>query len=164
MKTKEKKFKLKNKYTRKQLKEIMKTGKPEEDFMDIITSNLTSKEVKMVIQITRELRVEELIENLNINIENYLKTKNKIIKLKPNSKEYNLISKEFKEHKGLYKVKDLLNEYHDIVLKEGIILGMDYGQKFVIEDIQSGRYTKEDLINMNPTELQEYCQEDRDKI
>ena len=164
MKTKEKKFKLKNKYTRKQLKEIMKTGKPEEDFMDIMTSNLTSKEVKMVIQITRELRVEELIENLNINIENYLKTKNKIIKLKPNSKEYSLISNQFKKHDGLYKLEDLLNEYHDIVLKEGIILGMDYGQKFVIEDIQSGRYTKEDLINMNPTELQEYCQEDRDKI
>ena len=163
MKTKEKKFKVKNKYTREQLKEILKTGKPIESFVDLISGNLKEKEVKIIMDITREIRIDELIQKLNINFENYLNNKNKIIKLKPNSKEYSLISNQFKKHDGLYKLEDLLNEYHDSVLREGTIIGISYGKKFIIEDIQNGRYTKEDFINMNPIEIKEYCFEDIDE-
>ena len=34
-----------------------------------------------------------------------------------------------------------------------MIMGSDYGKKFIVDDIQKNRITQEDLLNMNDDEL-----------
>ena len=85
-------------------------------------------------------------------------------KVNPKSKEFHLISYLYKKHKGMYKVDTLLNEYHDDTLREGMLHGMKYGEKFVIEDLQNKKYTLDDIKKMTDEEILEYCEEIRDKI
>ena len=49
-------------------------------------------------------------------------------------------------------------------MKDGLIIGMQYGKKFIIEDIQNHRFTEEDLLNMSEEELNDYCREIREEI
>lgn len=62
------------------------------------------------------------------------------------------------------KVEDLIYKFHDSILKEGMEIGLAYGQKFLVEDIQNKRFSKEDLKNMNEKELKEYYDENREEI
>ena len=89
--------------------------------------------------------------------------KKKVIKLGPKS-EYPLFSTLYRDHDGLYKVETLINEYHDSTLREGMMVGISYGEKFIVEDIQNNRFTKEDILNMGMDEIIEYCDEERDEI
>ena len=45
-----------------------------------------------------------------------------------------------------------------------MLIGANYGKKFIVEDIQNERFSKEDIINMTPEEINEYCDEIRDEI
>ena len=45
-----------------------------------------------------------------------------------------------------------------------MIIGSDYGKKFIVDDIQKNRITKEDLLNMNDDELYDYFYEEREEI
>ncbi len=144
-----------------ELKKIMENPKK---FEEKVGTEITEDDVIIVHEITREARLEEFIKNLDIDCDQYEQTKKRIITLHPKSQEFPLISTLYRNHKGKYKVEDLINEYHDSILKEGLEIGMDYGKKFIIEDIQNKRFTKKDILNMTKTEITEYCDEIRDEI
>ena len=135
-----------------------------EKFKEKLGSEITEKDVGLVHEITREARLNELFEELNIDSDQLERVKRQVIRLTPKSAEYRLFSTLFRDHDGNYKVCDLMNEYHDSILREGMMIGIDYGKKFIAEDVQSGRFTKEDLMNMTHEEIIEYGDEIREEI
>ena len=147
------------------LKEMINDENQFENMKEYIKNHHSPDEFKQVMDIIRESRVEYLlIGKLNIDEEKLIKTKKKIIKLSPQSKEYPLKSVLFREHDGKYKAETLFNQYHDSILKEGYAVGFDYGRKFFVEDIQNGRFSKEDIMKMTEKEIHEYCDEAREEI
>ena len=133
-------------------------------FEDKLEGNVTEKDIELMHEIARESRLNDLFDDLNINKTKIKKLQKKVIKLSPKSKKYHLTSHIFSKHKGLYRVGDLLDEYHDDILRTGMLVGIYYGKKFIIKDIQDNRITKQDLMNMNDDELYEYFYEQREEI
>lgn len=152
----------KDKKRRAEVKEIMDEFDEENPQVD---SRLSENDVQHIHDIARESRMNELlIEDLKIDEEELEKAKKKIIKLSPYSRKFKFRSVIYKDLKGFYKVEVLLNLFHDSILKEGINIGMEFGTKFLIEDIQNKRFSKEDIMNMTPEEIDEYCEEVREEI
>ena len=162
MKTKEKKFKVFNKFTREELKEILNDETQTDYMKKLIDGGLSTKEFNIMFEVMRELRIEGLFEELNIDPEKYNQAKNEIIKLNPESKDLHLVSVLFRDLKGKYRLEELLNKYHDDVLKSGTIFGICYGKKFVIEDLQNGTYTIRDFKKMTKEEMIEYGDKERE--
>lgn len=158
---------MKNKFNRnhnRRREELKKLMENPEKFKEKIGTEVGEKDLMLVHEIARDSRLEELIKNLDIDQDQYEQVKKQVIKLHPKSTEYPLLSTLFRNHKGKYKVEDLIYEYHDSILKEGIEVGMDYGKKFLIEDLQSKRFTKKDILNMSKSDIDEYCEEIREEI
>jgi hypothetical protein len=151
-------------YQKARREKIAKLMENPEKFKEKMGSEITEKDVGLIHEIARDARLDELFDDLNINKDQLEHVKKQIIKLSPKSVEYPLFSTLFRDHDGNYKVEDLINEYHDSILREGMLFGMDYGKKFLAEDIQSKRFTKEDLMNMTQEEIIEYGDEIRDEI
>ena len=149
------------KVTREKLKEMMNDESQIETVQNMIDNQELSFE--MFYEVSRELRLDHLFEKLNVNEKDLINAKKKVIKLGPKSK-YPLFSTLYREHNGKYKVETLINEYHDSTLSEGMAVGIVYGEKFIVEDIQNKRFTKEDIINMSQEEIFEYCDENREEI
>ena len=149
------------KVTREKLKEMMK----DESQIETVQNMIHNQELtfEMFYEVSRELRLDHLFEKLNVNERDLINAKKKVIKLGPKS-EYPLFSTLYRDHNGKYKVETLINEYHDSTLREGMAVGIVYGEKFIVEDIQNKRFTKEDIINMSQEEIFEYCDENREKI
>lgn len=164
MKTKDKDIKIANKYTRKEMKEIINDENKLDFLNELIKSGLSSKEIKTIHNLIRESRIDLLFKELNVNYDEYVHAKNKIIKLKPKSEELHLISVIFRDCNGNYKIEDLLNKYHDAILHDGINYGMDYGVKFLYEDIQNGKYTIDDFKNMTEEDIDNYGRLEREEI
>ncbi|MBQ8018252.1 MAG: hypothetical protein IJ258_09145 [Methanobrevibacter sp.] len=150
-------------YKRRRAK-LEKLMQDPEKFQSLMGTEITEKDVPLVHEIARDSRIEDLIERLNIDKDKFEKARKKIIKLSPNSTECHMTSTLFREHNGNYLVEDLLYEYHDSILKEGLAVGEAYGNKFLLEDIQSNRFTKEDLMKMSKRKIDKYCDEVRDEI
>jgi hypothetical protein len=138
--------------------------KDPEKFKEKVGTEITKKDVGIVHEIARDARLNELFKDLNIDFDELESVKKKVIRLRPKSKEYRLFSTLFRDHDGRYKVDHLINEYHDSILREGIEYGIGYGKKFIVEDIQNNRFTKEDIKNMTKDEIDEYCDEIREEI
>ena len=134
------------------------------DISENIKDKVIEKDLKLFFEIARENRLNNLFEDLNIDKNKLKKARKKVIKLSPNSKNYHLISHIFCNHKGQYHVDHLFNEYHDDIFRNGMIVGIEYGKKFIVKDIQENRITKEDLLNMNNDELYNYFYEEREEI
>ena len=149
------------KVTREKLKEMMN----DESQIETVQNMIHNQELtfEMFYEVSRELRLDYLFEKLNVNERDLINAKKKVIKLGPKS-EYPLFSTLYRDHNGKYKVETLINEYHDSTLREGMAVGIVYGEKFIVEDIQNKRFTKEDIINMSQEEIFEYCDENREKI
>lgn len=154
------KRKLKNKISREKLKKILNDESEVDNMKKIIKSDLSDGDIELIMDISRESRLDNLFENLNINKDELAKAKKKIIKLHPKSTEWPLLSTLYKNHKGKYKAETLFNEYHDSTLREGMVFGITYGKKFLVEDIQNKRFSKKDILNMSEDEIFEYCDED----
>ena len=56
--------------------------------------------------------------------------------------------------------EDLLNEYHDLILRNGTIIGFQYGEKFIFDDLQNNRITIDEIKNMGFDEICEYCEKE----
>lgn len=151
----------KYKIAREKLKELLNDESQVETVQNMIKNNEIPFE--MFHEVSRELRMEQLFEDLNVDGKDLMNAKKKVIKLGPKS-EYPLFSTLYRDHDGQYKVETLINEYHDSTLREGMMVGISYGEKFIVEDIQNNRFTKEDILNMSLDEIIEYCDEDRDEI
>lgn len=158
------KNKLKDRNYLKRREKIEKLMSNPEEFKNKMQSEITSKDFEIVYEIARDSRIEGLIENLGIDKKEYEKAKGKIVKLSPSSTEFPLLSTLYRKHNGKYKVEDLINQYHDSVLREGIEVGIEYGKKFLAEDIQNKRFTKKDIMKMSKQEIDKYCDEIRDEI
>lgn len=151
----------KYKIAREKLKELLNDESQVETVQNMIKNNEIPFE--MFHEVSRELRMEQLFEDLNVDGKDLMNAKKKVIKLGPKS-EYPLFSTLYRDHDGQYKVETLINEYHDSTLREGMMVGISYGEKFIVEDIQNNRFTKEDILNMGMDEIIEYCDEERDEI
>lgn len=151
----------KYKIAREKLKELLNDESQVETVQNMINNNEIPFE--MFYEVSRELRMEQLFEDLNVDGKDLMNAKKKVIKLGPKS-EYPLFSTLYRDHDGQYKVETLINEYHDSTLREGMMVGISYGEKFIVEDIQNNRFTKEDILNMGMDEIIEYCDEERDEI
>lgn len=151
----------KYKIAREKLKELLNDESQVETVQNMIKNNEIPFD--MFHEVSRELRMEQLFEDLNVDEEDLMNAKKKVIKLGPKS-EYPLFSTLYRDHDGQYKVETLINEYHDSTLREGMMVGISYGEKFIVEDIQNNRFTKEDILNMGMDEIIEYCDEERDEI
>ena len=151
----------KYKIAREKLKELLNDESQVETVQNMIKNNEIPFD--MFHEVSRELRMEQLFEDLNVDEEDLMNAKKKLIKLGPKS-EYPLFSTLYRDHDGQYKVETLINEYHDSTLREGMMVGISYGEKFIVEDIQNNRFTKEDILNMGMDEIIEYCDEERDEI
>ena len=158
------KRKLKNKISREKLKRMLNDETELDNMKKIIESELSESDVELIMDITRESRLDGLFDNFNIDKDKLAKAKKKIIKLHPKSTEWPLLSTLYRNHKGKYKAETLFNEYHDSTLSEGMIFGITYGKKFLVEDIQNNRFSKEDIINMSKDEIFSYCDEDWQRI
>lgn len=151
----------KYKIAREKLKELLNDESQVETVQNMIKNNEIPFD--MFHEVSRELRMEQLFEDLNVDGKDLMNAKKKVIKLGPKS-EYPLFSTLYRDHDGLYKVETLINEYHDSTLREGMMVGISYGEKFIVEDIQNNRFTKDDILNMGMDEIIEYCDEERDEI
>ena len=151
----------KYKIAREKLKELLNDESQVETVQNMIKNNEIPFD--MFHEVSRELRMEQLFEDLNVDWKDLMNAKKKVIKLGTKS-EYPLFSTLYRDHDGLYKVETLINEYHDSTLREGMMVGISYGEKFIVEDIQNNRFTKEDILNMGMDEIIEYCDEERDEI
>ena len=151
----------KYKIAREKLKELLNDESQVETVQNMIKNNEIPFD--MFHEVSRELRMEQLFEDLNVDWKDLMNAKKKVIKLGPKA-EYPLFSTLYRDHDGLYKVETLINEYHDSTLREGMMVGISYGEKFIVEDIQNNRFTKEDILNMGMDEIIEYCDEERDEI
>lgn len=162
MKNRKNRRKQKSKIPYEKLKEMMS----DETQTEALEKMILNQEIpfEIINEASRELRLNSLFEDLNVDEADLMKAKKKIIKLSPQSAEYPLFSTLYREHDGKYMVETLLNQYHDSTFREGALVGMNYGQKFIVEDIQNNRFTKEDILNMSKEEIIKYCDENRDDV
>lgn len=162
MKNRKNRRKLKSKITYEKLKEIMS----DENQTETLEKMMRDQDIpyELFYEVSRELRLNRLFYDLNVDEADLMKAKKKVIKLSPESTEYPLFSTLYRDHDGKYMVETLLNEYHDSTFREGVIIGMGYGKKFIFEDIQNNRFTKEDILNMSQEEIIKYCDENRDEV
>lgn len=135
-----------------------------ENFKKYVKGGISETEICIIMEEIRNARLNDFFEDLNIDKEKLEKTKKQIIRLSPTSTEFPLLSTLYRDHDGNYKVEDLFFEYHDSILRDGIMVGMDYAKKFFVEDIQKNRFKKEDIMNMTSEEIEKYCEENREEI
>lgn len=113
-------------------------------------------------EIISELKTQQLdvlIEDLKISREDFEKLSKKIIRIRRNSGEYPFESDVYGKHNGNYKFETLIYQYLESVIREGMIVGMQFGKKFMIRDLQNHRFSREDVENMSEKEIEEYCDE-----
>ena len=156
--------KFKNRISRKKLKKMINDKSQLKNFEKIIKEGLGDGDFELLMDVFRESRMDTLFDELNIDKEKMAKAKKKLVKLNPKSSKCPLISTLYKDHKGKYKVETLIKEYHDSTIRDGITFGITYGKKFIVEDIQNNRFSKEDILNMSQEELFDYCDENWERI
>ena len=148
---------------REKIKRIVEE-EDEEKFKKMIKEELEFEDVQLFLELIREKRMEELYDKLEIDRTKLKKAKSKKIKLSPKSVKWPLLSSIYRDKKGKYKVEDLLFEYHDSVLAEGMEIGIETGKQVVILDIKNGKLKKEDIIRMSEDDIEEYINTNIDKL
>lgn len=158
------KKRMRSKITRAKVKEMLKNQEGLNDLYNLYEYGLKKEDLEITVDILRELRLERLYEDLDIDVEKIAKAKKKVVKIRPKSPKCTLISTLYKNHDGNYKIETLLNQFHDSTLQDGFQIGADYGKKFIIDDIQNQRFSKKDIEQMSQEEINEYCGEIRNQI
>uniref|UniRef100_UPI0025FC7600 hypothetical protein n=1 Tax=uncultured Methanobrevibacter sp. TaxID=253161 RepID=UPI0025FC7600 len=92
----------KYKIAREKLKELLNDESQVETVQNMIKNNEIPFD--MFHEVSRELRMEQLFEDLNVDWKDLMNAKKKVIKLGPKS-EYPLFSTLYRDHDGLYKVE-----------------------------------------------------------
>lgn len=157
------KRRLKNKKLRKKIKEMMENEEPAEELQKYL-KNDDYESFEIFMDVSRELRLNDLFSDLDIDEAELKKAKRRIVKINPKSPKWPLTSTLYRNHKGKYQVETLMNQYHDSVFRDGLVFGLSYGRKFLVEDLQNGRFTKQDILEMNEEEVSKYCDEERKEI
>lgn len=148
---------------REKIKQMM-LNKDTSEFEEFAKKNISKEMFEMMMDVNRELRLDDLFIDLEIDKDELEKAKKTIVKLNLKSAEWPLFSTLYRDHDGKYKVETLMNQYHDSTIRDGIIIGIDYGKKFIVQDLQSKRFSKQDILSMSEDDVSEYCDEDREEI
>lgn len=148
---------------REKIKRIVEE-EDEEKFKKMVKDELEFEDVQLFLELIRKKRMEELYEKLEIDRDKLKKAKAKKIKLSPDSVKWPLLSSIYRDKKGKYKVEDLLFEYHDSVLAEGMEIGIETGKQVVIMDIKNGKLKKDDINRMSEDDIEEYINKNIAKL
>lgn len=157
------KKRLKNKNLHKKIKEMMENDVPAEELQKYLKKD-DYESFEIFMDVSRELRLNDFFSDLNVDETELEKAKRTIVKINPKSPKWPLTSTLYRNHNGKYQVETLMNQYHDSVFRDGLLFGLSYGRKFIIEDLQNGRFTKQDILDMSKEEVLKYCDEDRKEI
>ena len=84
----------------------------------------------------------------------------KSIKLDSKNLNPQIRSRFFKDRTGKYKIKEIIDEYFDLMIDTGMNIGIKVGFRIVIEDIQNGRINFELLKYLSETEIMMYIQKE----
>jgi hypothetical protein len=158
------KNRIRNKRLREKISKMVNSEDEFENFKKYMNNGISSEEFTIIMEVIRESRLNGLFSDLKIDEAKLKKAKRKVIKLSPESSQFPLMSELYQNHNGKYIVEDLMNEYHDSILRDGMIIGMDYGKKFIVEDLQNSRFTRKDIEEMPTEKIHEYCEEIRKEI
>lgn len=153
-----------NLHYRRQRAKLERLMNDPEKFISLIGTEITEKDVALVHEIARDARIDDLIESLNIDKNQFQKARKKVIKLSPNSTECHMLSALFRDYDGKYLVEDLLYEYHDSILREGVMLERHTATSFLLKIFRIIVLAKNDIMNMGKKKIDEYCNEVRDEI
>lgn len=69
-------------------------------------------------------------------------------------------SRFFKEKEGIFKVKEILEDYFELMIDTGAEIGIKVGFGIVIEDIQKDQINYDKLKNLSETEIMMYIQKE----
>jgi hypothetical protein len=69
-------------------------------------------------------------------------------------------SRFFKEKEGTFKVKEILEDYFELMIDTGAEIGIKVGFGIVIEDIQKDQINYDKLKNLSETEIMMYIQKE----
>ena len=84
----------------------------------------------------------------------------KSIKLDSKNLNPQIRSRFFKDRTGKYKIKEIIDEYFDLMIDTGMNIGIKVGFRIVIEDIKNGRINFELLKYLSETEIMMYIQKE----
>ena len=84
----------------------------------------------------------------------------KSIKLDSKTLNPQIRSRFFKDRTGKYKIKEIIDEYFDLMIDTGMNIGIKVGFKIVIEDIQTEKINFELLKYLSETEIMMYIQKE----
>ena len=149
---------------KKQARKGRKKSKHKDSSLGHVMAVEFSKKEHETISELKEEQLNVLVDRLNIDRDLFERISKKIVLIRPNSREYHFESEVYRKHNGKYKVRTLLHQYMESVLKEGMAIGMQFGKKFMFEDLQNHRFSREDVENMTDEEIERYCGEVVDDI
>ena len=98
-----------NKKMREKIKQMM-LNKDTSEFEEFAKKNISKEMFEMMMDVNRELRLDDLFIDLEIDKDELEKAKKTIVKLNLKSAEWPLFSTLYRDHDGKYKVETLMNQ------------------------------------------------------
>ena len=108
----------------------------------------------------KKILFEEFLDEFEIDKKKSKFTTNKKIRLDGGNLKPLLKSRFFKEKKGKYKIKRIIDDYFEFMIDIGLDIGIRTGLRLVIEDIQKDIMPYELLGNLSETETMMYIQKE----
>ena len=108
----------------------------------------------------KKILFEEFLDEFEIDKKKSKFTVNKKIKIDSEKLNPLLRSRFFKDKKGNYKIKKIINDYFEFMIDIGLDIGIRTGLRLVIEDIQKEIMPYELLGNLSETETMMYIQKE----
>lgn len=108
----------------------------------------------------KKILFEEFLDEFEIDTKKSKFTVNKKIKIDSEKLNPLLRSRFFKDKKGNYKIKKIIDDYFEFMIDIGLDIGIRTGLRLVIEDIQNEIMPYELLGNLSETETMMYIQKE----
>ena len=108
----------------------------------------------------KKLLYKEFLDEFEIDKKKAKFTANKKIKIDGENLKPLLKSRFFKDKKGNYKIKKIIDDYFEFMIDIGLDIGIRTGLRLVIEDIQNGNMPYEIIKSLSETETMMYIQKE----
>ena len=108
----------------------------------------------------KKILFEEFLDEFEIDKKKVKFTTNKKIRIDNENLRPLIKSRFFKEKKGKYKIKRIIDDYFEFMIDIGLDIGIRTGLRLVIEDIQNDIMPYELLGNLSETETMMYIQKE----
>lgn len=103
---------------------------------------------------------EEFLDNFEIDRKKAKYGYQKRITINSEILKPQIRSRFFKEKEGTFKVKEILEDYFELMIDTGAEIGIKVGFRIVIEDIQKDQINCDLLKNLSETEIMMYIQKE----